>query len=122
VAAWCPFWSAAPYELLVAPVVHLARFDDLDLDLSGAARALVAVLAWLDLAADDPAYNLVVHTAPALVHDFHWHIHVRPRMSEPGGFELGTGIAVTELAPEDAASALRNAGDGARSPRPSPAS
>jgi UDPglucose--hexose-1-phosphate uridylyltransferase len=117
VAAWCPFWSSAPFELLIAPTAHLPRFDDLDRDASTTAQALVAVLACLDVAAGDPAYNLVVHTAPAAARDFHWHIHVRPRISEPGGFELGTGIAVNELAPEEAASALRSAGLGTRSTR-----
>lgn len=107
-AAWCPSWSAAAFELIVAPRAHRARFDDDErpADLAG---SLVLVLGCLDRAAGDPAYNLVVHTAPAGSPDFHWHLHVRPRLSEPGGFELGTGISVAELAPEDAARALREA-------------
>jgi UDPglucose--hexose-1-phosphate uridylyltransferase len=108
-AAWCPFWSSAPYELLVAPRVHRARWEDSGHQVAGLAESLVALLRGLDRAAGDPAYNLVVHTAPATAGDFHWHLHVRPRVSEPGGFELGTGIAVVEATPEDAAAGLREA-------------
>jgi UDPglucose--hexose-1-phosphate uridylyltransferase len=109
VAAWCPFWSSAPYELLVAPRVHRARLEDSEDHLGDLAESLVSLMGRLDGAAGDPAYNLVVHSAPASARDFHWHLHVRPRQSEPGGFELGTGMAVVELAPEDAAAALRQA-------------
>jgi len=115
-AAWCPSWSAAAFELIVAPGAHRARFEDAG-ELGNLAESLVLVLASLDRAAGDPAYNLVVHTAPAGTAEFHWHLHVRPRLSEPGGFELGTGIAVLDLAPEDAARALREAlGPAARAP------
>jgi UDPglucose--hexose-1-phosphate uridylyltransferase len=106
--AWCPSWSAAAFELIVAPRAHDARFDDAG-GLADLAGSLVLVLAGLDRAAGDPAHNLVLHTAPFGTPDFHWHLHVRPRMSEPGGFEMGTGIAVAELAPETAARALRAA-------------
>ena len=107
VAAWCPFWASAPYELLVAPRVHHARFEDAGDHGTDLAESLGSLLRGLDGAAGDPAYNLVVHSAPAAAVDFHWHLHVRPRQSEPGGFEFGTGIAVVELSPEDAATALR---------------
>jgi UDPglucose--hexose-1-phosphate uridylyltransferase len=103
--AWCPAWSSAPYELLVAPRAHGSPFEDL----VSLAEALVGLLGSLDRAAGDPPYNLVAHTAPPGVTDFHWHLHVRPKLSEPGGFELGTGITVVELAPEAAALALREA-------------
>jgi UDPglucose--hexose-1-phosphate uridylyltransferase len=109
VAAWCPFWSSAPYELLVAPRVHLARFEHADDRAIDLAESLVPLLGGLDRAADDPAYNLVVHSAPAPAADFHWHLHIRPRQSEPGGFEFGTSVTVVELAPEDAAAAVRHA-------------
>jgi UDPglucose--hexose-1-phosphate uridylyltransferase len=121
-AAWCPSWSAAAFELIVAPRAHRARFEEAD-GMANLAGSVSLVLACLDHAAGDPAYNLVVHTAAAGMPDFHWHLHVRPRLSEPGGFELGTGIAVAELAPQDAARALRSAlalrwSEGSATPRP----
>jgi UDPglucose--hexose-1-phosphate uridylyltransferase len=44
------------------------------------------------------------------VHDTgHWHVEVLPRLTVLAGIELGAGIYVNTLAPEDAAAALRNA-------------
>ena len=46
----------------------------------------------------------------AWVHDTgHWHVEVLPRLTVFAGIELGAGIYVNTLAPEDAAAALRNA-------------
>ena len=38
----------------------------------------------------------------------HWHVEVLPRLTVFAGIELGAGIYVNTLAPEDAAAALRN--------------
>lgn len=39
----------------------------------------------------------------------HWHLEVVPRLSTFAGTELGAGMFVLTLAPEDAAAALRRA-------------
>ena len=43
-------------------------------------------------------------SAPA----YHWHIEICPRTSIPTGFELGSGLFVNTICPEDAAEKLRN--------------
>jgi UDPglucose--hexose-1-phosphate uridylyltransferase len=68
---------------------------------------------------DHPAYNLIVHTAPArasgheqwktLDLDFRWHIEILPRLQHVGGIELATGCWVNSVWPEIAADELRNA-------------
>jgi UDPglucose--hexose-1-phosphate uridylyltransferase len=46
----------------------------------------------------------------AWLHDGgHWHIELVPRLSVLAGIELGAGIYVNTVAPEDGAAALRNA-------------
>jgi len=46
----------------------------------------------------------------AWLHDHgHWHIEVLPRLTVFAGIELGAGIYVNSLAPEDAAAELRDA-------------
>ena len=40
----------------------------------------------------------------------HWHIEVVPRLTVLAGIELGAGIYVNTLPPDDAALALREAG------------
>lgn len=104
----CPYWSGAPYEMLVMPDdhhAHLSRCDQRTVAAVG--RAVRDVLARLRDRVGDVAYNLVVHTLPHHHEDqFHWHIHVLPRIHSVGGFEQGTGVPINILAPEHAASLL----------------
>lgn len=58
----------------------------------------------------DVAYNVIFHSAPhRTAGDFHWHAHVLPKVTTAAGFELGTGVVINVVAPEDAASSLRAA-------------
>jgi hypothetical protein len=52
------------------------------------------VNAWIHSLIDDAAY--------------HWHIEVLPRISMPAGLELGAGIYLNSVRPEDAAETLRS--------------
>jgi len=40
---------------------------------------------------------------------YHWHLEICPRTSIPTGFELGSGLFVNTISPEEAAEQLRNA-------------
>jgi UDPglucose--hexose-1-phosphate uridylyltransferase len=112
VSVICPFWSGAPYEMLVLPrrhEAHLAHATPADLVAMG--RAIRDALARLDRVVGDVAYNLVFHTAPH--HHggaYHWHVHVLPRMTSAAGFEEGTGVLINIVAPEQAAEQLTASG------------
>jgi UDPglucose--hexose-1-phosphate uridylyltransferase len=41
----------------------------------------------------------------------HWHLELLPRLSILAGLELGAGVYINSLAPEDAAARLREAGE-----------
>jgi len=74
------------------------------------AHALQATLGALFRALGDPAYNLVLHEAPlrdSCEDYWHWHIEILPRLSTAAGFELGTGIWINAMLPEQAADFLR---------------
>lgn len=92
----------APYELLIAPLEH--RADGLADDLLAAALELLAdAVRRLRLVEGAVSWN-------AWLHDLgHWHLEVVPRLAVFGGTELGAGVYVNEVAPEDAAAALRDA-------------
>lgn len=106
VAGWCPWWSGVPFEVLLAPRAHEPRFER-SAWLGAAALALRDTLARLERALGDPAYNVVVHTAPEpSTPDYHWHVHLWPRLTRPAGFEYGTGILVNVVVPEAAAESL----------------
>lgn len=107
----CPFWSGTPFEMLVLPRhhgPHLAKASSADLAAVG--RALQHGLAALRTKLGDVAYNIIFHSAPfRTAGDFHWHAHVLPKATTVAGFELGTGVVINVVAPEDAASALNPA-------------
>jgi UDPglucose--hexose-1-phosphate uridylyltransferase len=50
-----------------------------------------------------------VRTAPRGAEHFCWRIDILPRLGMVGGLELGTGVRVNLVAPEQAASELRDA-------------
>lgn len=108
-----PFAATAPYQMSLfphRPASSLGAADDRTL--VAVASALRRVLTALDTVADHPAYNLVVHNAPCRIPHpdwFRWSLDIIPRTTSFGGLELGTGLAVTEVSPEVAASALRAA-------------
>jgi UDPglucose--hexose-1-phosphate uridylyltransferase len=57
-----------------------------------------------------PPYNLVLHSAPLREQvdaTYHWHWEIHPRLREIAGLELGTGLPVNPVSPEDAVDELR---------------
>jgi UDPglucose--hexose-1-phosphate uridylyltransferase len=107
----CPWASAMPLETLIVPDRHLARFQDGD-DAGdhAVAEALAEVVARLGAVVGHiPAWNVVLHSAPPGVGDFHWHLHVYPRLTTLGGFELGAGVLINVVDPDQAAERLRTA-------------
>lgn len=105
----CPFWSGTPYEMLALPKTHEGHLADAKpADLVGVGRALRDSLAKLRDRVGDLPYNVVFHTLPHHHDDqFHWHVHVLPRVASVVGFEQGTGVLINIVAPEQAAEILR---------------
>ena len=55
-------------------------------------------------------YNFFIHSAPFLsqkADNYHWHIEILPRGYSWAGMELGVGIEVVIVPPEEAAKNLR---------------
>lgn len=108
--AFTPFASKMAFEIRVAPKIHQPNFGMLeDDDLALAAKMLQKQLTRLRNGLNDPAYNFFIHTAPdGEKHGhYHWHIEILPKTSIWAGFEMGTGIEISAIAPEDAAAFLR---------------
>ncbi|MFF4576598.1 galactose-1-phosphate uridylyltransferase [Streptomyces sp. NPDC001410] len=113
VAALVPYAARTPYETWLVPRHHQASFADApDEDLEQTAVLLRRTLGALrDLLGDVP-YNYAVISAPngeETTAYFAWHLQIAPRLTEPAGFELGTGITVNPVPPEQAAAHLRQA-------------
>ncbi len=108
---FAPYWSGSPYELLIVPRTHEAHLErSAPTDLAGVGSSITATLAALRRQLGDIAYNLVFHSAPYRANaPYHWHVHVLPKLTTRAGFELGTGVYVNIVPPEDVAEELRAA-------------
>ncbi len=109
---FAPFASTYKYELRVFPKHHHARFEQTpEEELSAVSLALQKALGALRKSLRDPDYNFLVHTAPlkdeSSYKRYHWHIEITPRLQIFAGFEIGTGMVINPVAPEDAAAILR---------------
>jgi UDPglucose--hexose-1-phosphate uridylyltransferase len=107
--AFAPYASRSPFEVWVVPRRHAADFATAsDVDIASTAEALRQVLGRL-ACLDGPPHNLVLHTAPLrekVDATYHWHWEIHPRLREIAGLELGTGLPVNPVSPEEAVEEL----------------
>ena len=111
-----PFASRYEWEVHILPLRHEADFlDESPEDLADLAKVMRRTMARLDAVLGGAQYNFFLHSLP---HDaksegcrqsYHWHLEICPRTSIPTGFELGSGLFVNTISPEEAAERLRNA-------------
>jgi UDPglucose--hexose-1-phosphate uridylyltransferase len=109
--AFAPFASAYPFEVRVLPSRHSPSFGDAtDDEVDALADRLPALLRALLALVPGASYNLVVRTpvgpSPTYAR-YHWHLDLYPRLVRPDGFDIGSGLPVNTVTPEDAAVALR---------------
>ena len=109
---FAPFVSREPFELRVFPKKHLPYFEDTsEKVMKHVVDALQKALLLLEVQLRDPDYNFFIHTAPLRDKEkyghYHWHIEIQPKTSIAAGFELGTGVEVNIIDPDDAAAMLR---------------
>ncbi len=108
--AFAPFASRSPFEVWIVPRRHEADFGQAtDRDVVDTSEALRQVLGRLAASLDGPPYNLVLHTAPLREQvdaTYHWHWEIHPRLREIAGLELGTGLPVNPVSPEEAVEEL----------------
>jgi len=108
---FCPFAANSPFEIRVYPKKHKASFllisDDEIADLAGVLRQ---ILLRMSVFLGDPDYNYVIRSSPIGDEDsrhLHWYMIIIPKISTPAGFEIGSGIYINTVAPEEAAKSLR---------------
>lgn len=106
-----PFASHVPFEIWIFPRHRQSSFRWIDPSLlKPLAELLKLVLLKLHVGLADPDFNLTVHTAARGDEDaeyFMWHVEILPRLSTPAGFELGSGMSINTVLPEEAAAFLK---------------
>ncbi len=113
VVALAPYAPRFPFETWLLPRSHGARFEEAPRPAyESLARMLRTVLQRMNRALENPAYNLVIHSAPFSEQGsefYHWHVELLPKVTRTAGFESGTGFYINPTSPEEAAQVLRNA-------------
>ncbi|MBI4692381.1 MAG: DUF4921 family protein [Candidatus Terrybacteria bacterium] len=108
-----PYASRVPYETRIFPLKHNSDFEKTpDDQLFFLAEALKDALIRIGKVLKNPDYNFFIHTSSANVENvpyYHWHIEILPRTYKWAGLELGTGIEVVTVSPEQAARELTKA-------------
>jgi UDPglucose--hexose-1-phosphate uridylyltransferase len=107
VVLMAPYGSRVPYQLLIAPRTPRMRFEDEGPD--GAAMLHDALGRLQRRLGASPPLNLWVRTAPPDAEHFCWRIDILPRLTHLAGLELGAGVNLNIVAPEQAAAELREA-------------
>lgn len=110
--AIAPFASRSAFEVRIFPKRHTSRFEEIgERDRKLAANALRLSLAKMYQGLNNPDYNFFLHTAPTddggTFSHYHWHFEIVPKTAIWAGFEIGTGIEISAIAPEVAAAFLR---------------
>jgi UDPglucose--hexose-1-phosphate uridylyltransferase len=110
--AFVPYAAHLPFETWILPRRQQTSLSSLvPQQLRPLAEILKSVLLKHYSALGNPDFNLTIDMAPRGDEDqesFLWHIRILPRLSTPAGFEMGSGMSINTVLPEDAASFLRN--------------
>jgi UDPglucose--hexose-1-phosphate uridylyltransferase len=99
------FAARRPYALTLVPRTPRSRFED---DGPTGGGLLDTALAKLAARLPDTVVDLWVRTAPRGAEYFCWRIDLLPRRLAPEALELGAGIDVGSVTPEQAAAELRD--------------
>ena len=106
-----PWAARSPFELWILPREHKSGYESATGgELRGIADALRTALRKVDVALEKPAFNLFLHAMPLREppNDFyHWHLELKPVLTQQAGFEWASGCFINPTAPEEAASFLR---------------
>lgn len=118
--AFVPYAARVPFELRVLPRRHGSAFEEVTPEEVGdLARVLRTLAGIIVKGVGEPSYEMTLHTAPNLAvkivqgewdtieRDYHWHLEVLVQPERATGV---SGIAVTDMLPEEAARILREGG------------
>jgi UDPglucose--hexose-1-phosphate uridylyltransferase len=109
--AFAPYAALTPFHLWIFPRRHNACFGNVtDSELSDLASILKEILLRIYVGLDNPDLNYVTRSLSpdhGSLKYFHWYVSIVPRLSTVAGFELGTGMFINTVLPEQSAEFLR---------------
>lgn len=109
--AICPFASKAAFQVIITPKKHLPYFEEIsESQKNNLAKIFKKVLFKIYKGLNDPDYNFYLHTSPVggkKYPYYHWHWTILPKTAIWAGFELGSRMEISTIAPEMAAKYLK---------------
>ena len=109
--AFCPFAARSPFECRIYPKWHAASYVSIeDSRVTELAQVLSEVLRKIYYGLKNPDYNYIIRSSPIGDEDtryLHWYMVIIPKVSIPAGFEIGSGIYINTMPPEESAHFLR---------------
>jgi UDPglucose--hexose-1-phosphate uridylyltransferase len=102
-----PYGARVPFQLLLAPRRPRMRFEDDGP--TGAAMLHDALNRLARRLGSNPPLNMWVRTAPGGAEHYSWRIDILPRLTHLAGLELGAGVHLNIVPPEQSAAELRDA-------------
>lgn len=109
-----PFASRFEWEVQILPLYSQSDYLECSNDdLKDFASLLKSTMKRLNKVIGGAQYNYFLHSIPhgdeyhKYNDSYQWHLEICPRTSIPTGFELGSGLFVSTVSPEDAARMLR---------------
>lgn len=108
--ALMPYASHLPFETWIMPRRQQSSFGSVEAgQLRPLAELLRLVLLKIYTGLENPDFNLTIDSVARGDEDqryFLWHIRIVPRITTPAGFELGSGMSINTVMPEDAVAFL----------------
>ena len=102
--AFVPYAAEVPFEIWILPKEHSSDFGTIsDAEVVDFASILQDVLKKLYIKLKNPDYNYAIMTAArykAGEPQLHWYCKIRPQLTTPAGFEMGSGIRINPSLPE----------------------
>jgi len=109
------FYAARfPFETWILPKHHRSHFKTITAkEEDELIEIMRQTFSCIDKVLKNPPLNFYIHSSPAArsnenIPYYHWHIEILPRLSNYGGYELGSNIIIDVITPEQAAEYLRS--------------
>ncbi len=109
--SFLPYAGFLPFVAWICPKRHESSFAEIDeAEIDDLARSLKTTLQKLYYGLDNPDFNYTIRSCA--VKDggrkyLHWFLNIIPRITQPAGFELGSGMFINSSLPEESAEFLR---------------
>lgn len=110
--SFIPYASLTPFHMWIFPRKHMSNFSQIsNKQIQDLAICLKKTLGKLYYGLSNPDFNYTIRSTPA--HEsaskyYHWYISIIPRITQPAGFELGSGMFINTSLPEESSAFLRN--------------